>query len=66
VSSWCIFLTCWYCLLGIWCVLMKLCVFQISAGEVTCEKEKKVGFACAEGNERCVILLLFSLSIFQD
>ncbi|KAL9380304.1 hypothetical protein Peur_025961 [Populus x canadensis] len=24
----------------------------ISAGEVTCEKEKKVGFACAEGNER--------------
>ncbi|KAJ6960988.1 hypothetical protein NC653_038863 [Populus alba x Populus x berolinensis] len=25
-------------------------VFQVSAGEITCEKEKKVGFACAEGN----------------
>ncbi|KAL9339992.1 hypothetical protein Peur_066211 [Populus x canadensis] len=25
----------------------------ISAGDVTCEKEKKVGFACAESNGRC-------------
>lgn len=41
---------------------MKLCVFQISAGEVTCGKAKKVGFACAEGNGRCVLLLLFSVN----
>jgi len=46
--------------------LMKWCIFQISAGDVTCEKEKKVGFACAESNGRyCALLLLFPLSFFS-
>lgn len=46
--------------------LMKLCLYQISADEVTCEKEKKVGSACAESNGRyCALLLLFFLSFFS-
>ena len=45
---------------------MKSCLYQISADEVTCEKEKKVGSACAESNGRyCALLLLFPLSFFS-